>query len=161
MNIEQPMSNIILPEDLQNQIIAGRLAIADLETRVSILNAQTNSLRKDNASLTKEQDYLTSENARVRDVLDKIRCEIISEQERVVSISESCDKREKELLEKEGIQGDKMKKFIYDLESLSKEQNSFKLNCENFEAKEVKFYSDKEDFETWVGQVHSIISKVN
>ena len=58
MNIDQPQPNIVLPEDLRAQIDSARLNVAELDTRVTILINQSNGLKKDNATLTKEHDYL-------------------------------------------------------------------------------------------------------
>jgi len=160
MNIEQPMPNTILPEDVQNQTTAARVALADLETKISILVNQTSSLKKDNATLTKEREYLNSENVKKELELEKVKGEILSEQQRATNLKESSDKIVKELIEKETIQEAKYRKYRDQFEFLIQQQKSFENILEMFEAKKAQFLSEKEIFENWASRVKAITSEV-
>jgi len=160
MNIEQPMPNTILPKDVQKQTTAARVAIAELETKISILNAQTSSLKKDNATLTKEREYLNSENVKKELELEKVKDEILSEHQRATTLKESSDKREKELIEKETTQEAKHREYRDQFEFLIQQQKSFENILEMFEAKKAQFLSEKEIFENWASRVKAITSEI-
>lgn len=69
--LDQPQSSLVLPEDLQKAIDSARVNLSILESKCAITNTTNISLLKDNATLIKQQEYVTSQIADLQTTIDK------------------------------------------------------------------------------------------
>lgn len=98
--LDQPSSNVTLPEALQSAIDSARENLGITETRNVTLSATNNSLTKDNGTLLKRKDYLESQIVDADTELKKINSSIDAAKKELAISTTAKNKLDKEIAKK-------------------------------------------------------------
>lgn len=75
--LEQPVSNVVLPEDVQSATESARANVSILESKATVLQSANFAMQKDNAKLLKEQEYLQSQVKDSEGQVEKLTASIV------------------------------------------------------------------------------------